>query len=183
MLSRIKKRAQLGPLESSVKGAVRNGVNVKLNIIMGFPDESRQELIQTIRFLARMGAAGIHDASVSLFSPYPGSEIFSDLLEDGGIDALDDEFFLALGTYKDFSMGTSSMTKVPGWELAVYRVLGMSTFYGVQYLLRPWRVARLVANLAQGRQESRLDKSLHDLAHRLGKGKRRRLRPWKRPAA
>src|SRR5688572_32847266 len=74
VLKRIKKVVKLDRLEASVLGAVRNGLNVKLNIIMGFPDESRKELGQTVRFLARMGFAGVHDMSISLFSPYPGSE-------------------------------------------------------------------------------------------------------------
>ena len=71
VLKRIKKVVELDRLEASVIGAVRAGLNVKLNIIMGFPNESRQELGQTVRFLARMGAAGVHDMSISLFSPYP----------------------------------------------------------------------------------------------------------------
>jgi hypothetical protein len=40
-------------------------------------------------------------------------------------------------------------------------------FYGTEYAVRPWRLARLIQNLVQHRQESRLDKSLQDLAHRI----------------
>lgn len=169
VLRRIKKKVKLDRLESSAKVAVRNSVNVKLNIIMGFPDEARREIWQTIRFLARMGAAGIHDASVSLFSPYPGSEIFNDLVESGGIGEMNDDFFLSLGTYKDFSMSTSYATKTSGFEINLYRMVGMATFYGVQYLVRPWRLVSLLSNLLRGKQESRLDKSLQDLARRFGK--------------
>ena len=172
VLRRIKKKVKLDRLESSVKAAVRNSVNVKLNIIMGFPDETRREIWQTIRFLARMGAAGIHDASVSLFSPYPGSEIFNDLVESGGIGEMNDDFFLSLGTYKDFSMSTSYATKTSGFEINLYRMVGMATFYGVQYLVRPWRLVSLLSNLLRGKQESRLDKSLQDLARRFGKSRR-----------
>src|SRR5688500_14598894 len=60
VLKRIKKVVKLDKLEASVLGAVRNKLNVKLNIIMGFPNESRKELGQTVRFLARMGLAGVH---------------------------------------------------------------------------------------------------------------------------
>ncbi|MGE0704676.1 MAG: radical SAM protein, partial [Vicinamibacterales bacterium] len=67
VLKRIKKVVKLDRLEASVVGAVRAGLNVKLNIIMGFPDEKREELNQTIQFLARMGFAGVHDMSISLF--------------------------------------------------------------------------------------------------------------------
>ena len=55
VLKRIKKVVKLDRLETSVRGAVRAGLNVKLNIIMGFPNESRKELGQTVRFLREWG--------------------------------------------------------------------------------------------------------------------------------
>ena len=51
--------------------------------------------------------------------------------------------------------------------LNVYRIFGFLVFYGIQYAVRPWRMVRLLQNLVQHRQESRLDKSLQDLAHRI----------------
>ncbi len=42
VLKRIKKVVKLDRLEKSVRGAVNSKLNVKLNIIMGFPNESTQ---------------------------------------------------------------------------------------------------------------------------------------------
>jgi radical SAM superfamily enzyme YgiQ (UPF0313 family) len=167
VLKRIKKVVKLDRLESSVIGAVRNGLNVKLNIIMGFPNESRQELGQTVRFLARMGFAGVHDMSISLFSPYPGSELYHELRVSGRIPELSDEYFLSLGAYKDFSQSISYTKGLSPRILNMYRILGFLVFYGTQYLARPARMVRLFSNLLKRRQESRLDKSLQDLAHRI----------------
>jgi anaerobic magnesium-protoporphyrin IX monomethyl ester cyclase len=139
---------------------------------MGFPDESRHELGQTVRFLARMGAAGVHDMSISLFSPYPGSELYHNLRKSGRIPELSDEYFLGLCAYKDFSSSISYTEGLSPRTLNVYRILGFVIFYGAQYTVRPWRVVRLLTNLAQHRQESRLDKSLQDLAHRMRNRKR-----------
>ena len=74
---------------------------------MGFPNESRKELGQTVSFLARMGLAGVHDMSISLFSPYPGSELYHELRKSGRIPELSDEYFLGLCAYKDFSQSIS----------------------------------------------------------------------------
>ncbi|MEO8259897.1 MAG: radical SAM protein [Acidobacteriota bacterium] len=167
VLKRIKKVVKLDRLEASVRGAVRSGLNVKLNIIMGFPNESRSELGQTVRFLARMGFIGVHDMSVSLFSPYPGSELYHELRKSGRIPELSDEYFLGLCAYKDFSQSVSYTDGLSPGVLNVYRILGFLVFYGTQYAVRPWRMARLLMNLVQHRQESRLDKSLQDLAHRI----------------
>jgi radical SAM superfamily enzyme YgiQ (UPF0313 family) len=167
VLKRIKKVVKLDRLERSVKGAVKSGLNVKLNIIMGFPDETRKELGETVRFLARMALAGVHDMSISLFSPYPGSELFHDLRKAGKIRVLSEEYFLGLGAYKDFAQSVSYTEKLTPRALNVYRILGFVTFYGLEYLVRPWRAVRLLVNLFQKRQESRLDKSLQDFAHRM----------------
>jgi anaerobic magnesium-protoporphyrin IX monomethyl ester cyclase len=167
VLKRIKKVVKLDRLEASVLGAVRNGLNVKLNIIMGFPNESRHELGETVRFLARMGSAGVHDMSISLFSPYPGSELYHELRKSGRIPELSDEYFLGLCAYKDFSQSVSYTDGLSPRVLNIYRILGFLVFYGTQYAVRPWRMVRLLSNLVQHRQESRLDKSLQDLAHRM----------------
>jgi len=167
VLKRIKKVVKLDRLEASVLSAVKNGLNVKLNIIMGFPGESKKELGQTVRFLARMGRAGVHDMSISLFSPYPGSELYHELRKSGRIPELSDEYFLSLCAYKDFAQSTSYTEGVQPSTLNRYRILGFATFYGIQYAVRPWRVARLLSNLVQHKQESRLDKSLQDFARRM----------------
>lgn len=167
VLERIKKVVKLDRLETSVRGAVHNGLNVKLNIIMGFPDETRQELGQTVRFLARMAMAGVHDMSISLFTPYPGCALYDELVAAGKLPPPSDEFFLGLGAYKDFSQTVSYTDAVSPRTLNAYRIAGFVTFYGLQYLRRPWRFVRLLANLASNRQESRLDKSLQDLKYRI----------------
>ena len=172
VLKRIKKVVNLDKLEASVMGAVRNRLNVKLNIIMGFPNESRKELGQTVSFLARMGLAGVHDMSISLFSPYPGSELYHELRKSGRIPELSDEYFLGLCAYKDFSQSISYTEGLSPRVLNFYRILGFLIFYGTQYAVRPWRMVTLLRNLLQHRQESRLDKSLQDLAHRMGNRRR-----------
>src|SRR5688572_9430644 len=133
VLKRIKKVVKLDRLEASVMNAVREGLNVKLNIIMGFPNESRKELGETVRFLARMGRAGVHDMSISLFSPYPGSELYHELRKSGRIPELSDDYFLSLCAYKDFAQSTSYTEGVQPSTLNRYRVLGFLVFYGVQY--------------------------------------------------
>lgn len=167
VLKRIKKVVKLDRLEHSVRGAVRNGLNVKLNIIMGFPGETRSELGETVRFLARMGRSGVQDMSISLFSPYPGSQLYKELRASGRIPELSDDYFLSLGAYKDFSQSVSYTEGLSPKVLNRYRIMGFLTFYGTQYAMRPWRAVKLVSNLIQHKQESRLDKSLQDLAHRM----------------
>ncbi len=173
VLERIRKRVDLVRLRRAARSAVRSGLNVKLNIIMGLPEDSPAELRQTLGFLIRMALDGVHDVGVTLFCPYPGSELFSELQSSGRVGELGDEFFLGLGAYKDVSRSSPLASRVGPAALNRYRLLAFLVFYGVQYAVRPWRLMRLVSNLLRGREESRLDKSLRDLARRLrGRGRR-----------
>ena len=166
VLKRIKKIVKLDRLESSVRGSVLTGLNVKLNIIMGFPEESCAELLETIRFLIRMAFSGVHDTSISLFSPYPGSELYNNLRKNGKISELTDEYFLSLGAYKDFSQSISYSEKISPLVINTFRIMGLIVFYTIQYVCRPWRLIRLLTNFIQNRQESRLDKAIRDLITR-----------------
>lgn len=167
VLKRINKRVNLERLVDSIKSAVTNKLNIKLNIIIGFPGETAKELRQTIVFLGKMALAGVHDMSISIFSPYPGSKLYEELRAQNRIPDLSDEYFLSLAAYKDFSHSVSFTDHVSPKKLNTYRIIGFIVFYGGQYLIRPWRAFRLLKNFFQKKQESRLDKSLQDLVLRL----------------
>ena len=172
VLKRIKKVVKLDRMGVSMRSALRNGLNVKVNLIMGFPDERRSEIRATFRYLIKLGLMGVYDASVSMFSPYPGSELYDELRAKGQIE-LNDAYFLSLGSYKDFSKTVSFTHGMGSRELSFYRLAGIALFYGAQYIRRPWRAIWVINNFVHRRQESRLDKSLQDMAMRI-RGYRKR---------
>jgi radical SAM superfamily enzyme YgiQ (UPF0313 family) len=151
---------------ASMKGSIRSGLNVKANIIFGFPDETRREVWQTIGFLLKMAWIGVHDILIAIFSPYPGSELFTEPYKRGKIDTLSDEFFLSLTAYTDMARAVSWTDHISSRELSLLRIVGFALFYGTQYTLRPWRLVRTLFNLISGRQESRLDKILQEYIQR-----------------
>jgi len=171
VLRRIRKRVDLGRLEASVRSAVRAGLNVKLNIIMGLPEDTPADLARTVGFLIRMAWSGVHDVGVTLFSPYPGSALFRELQAQGVLPPPSDDFFLSLAAYKDFSLSSSLASGVGARLLDRYRFAAFLVFYSVQFGRRPWRLLRLLLNLLSGREESRLDKSLRDLLRRRSAGR------------
>ena len=162
MLTRIKKKISKPKMLQSMRDAVRNGLNVKASLILGFPDEKLKHALQTFGYIFRMSVIGIRDVSVFPFSPYPGSALFEDLHRQGHI-VLNDAYFLAL------SQGTASL---PGSDasglkqsyspraLGLLCLFGMALFYSVSFLTRPGRLVTLVKNLRNNAQESRLERSL-----------------------
>lgn len=169
VLKRIKKKVQLPRMLKSMRGAIRAGINIKANIIIGFPDEKHHEIWETLWFIARMAFVGVHDTYIATFSPYPGSELFTQMQKDGQIQELSEEYFLSLTSYTDIFSSVSYSKFVSSPWIRFYRVMGNIMFYLLSYVIRPWRVAMMVYHLIIKKHESRLEMSLHDLLERLMK--------------
>ncbi|MBK9260922.1 MAG: B12-binding domain-containing radical SAM protein [Polyangiaceae bacterium] len=166
-LKAIKKKVNLDRMDASMRAAVTEGLNVKANILVGFPEETHDEILESLRFVAQMAVAGVHDVSIWTFSPYPGSELFDALVAQGKIGELDDEYFAALLSYSDLAGAVSWSSNVSSQALRVYRLLGLTLFYSVSFGMRPWRFVTLAANAVTGRYESRLEMSLANLGRKL----------------
>jgi len=146
---------------------VRVGLNVKANILIGFPNEGETQVRETLRFVSRMARLGVHDVSVWTFSPYPGSELFAELRAAGRLPRLDDEYYASLLSYSDVSNAVSYATSLDSARLQRYRLAGLLLFYGISYLLHPSRPLRSLYNITTRRYESRLEMSFGNLVRRL----------------
>jgi len=174
-LKLIKKKVSLDRMKASIRNALKEGMNVKLNMIMGFPHETRKEIFESFRFLRDAAMLGVHDVYVACFSPYPGSELFDELHQSGRIKAMDGVYFLMLTSYSDIRYSYSYSPHITNAQLTRYRLGGMLMFYVISYLLRPWRLFRVLYNVAVGREESRLDMALGQMMDRL-RGKKVNLK-------
>jgi len=166
-LHAIKKKVKLGRLEESMRAAARVGLNVKANILIGFPDECESDLRDTLRFILRMARLGVHDVSVWTFSPYPGSELFDRLSATGRLGRLDDDYYASLLSYSDVSGAVSYADALDSNQLQRYRLAGLLLFYGTSYLTHPLRPVRSLYNIATRRYESRMEMSFGNLTRRL----------------
>lgn len=172
-LDRIKKKVDVDRIASSMSAAVAAGLNVKSNILIGFPSEERQDLRDTLRFVARMAVVGVHDVSVWTFSPYPGSELFAELRAAGRLADLNDDYFASLLSYSDVSSAVSYDDHVDSKTLQRYRVAGLLLFYALSYVLHPGRPLRSLYNIATRRYESRMEMSFGNVVRRLTTPRRR----------
>ncbi len=166
-LDLVQKKVKLDRLEHSMAAAVRVGLNVKANILLGFPDEMKTDLRQTLRFILRMARIGVHDTSVWTFSPYPGSELFERLRAAGRLTRLDDDYYASLLSYSDVSAAVSYADGLESAQLQRYRIAGLLLFYGASYLTHPTRPLRSLYNVLTRRYESRMEMSFGNLLRRL----------------
>ena len=166
-LAATKKKVNLERMEASIRDAVRLDLDVKLNMIMGLPGETRADLAATVAFLMRMAWMGVTDAFIAAFMPYPGSSEFRRMRDAGQIGPLDDRYFSSLAGIPNLFAAQSFAPAISSRALVRWRIAGSLAFYGVSWLRRPWRLLRTIVNVARRRESSRLDMALVQLRDRL----------------
>jgi anaerobic magnesium-protoporphyrin IX monomethyl ester cyclase len=164
-LKNMKKKVKLPRLLESLRLSVREGINVKVNIIIGIPDDQHIDVWRTFLFLIRASWNGAHDVSLGVFSPYPGSELYDRLVKEGKISH-SDEYFNKLA-YVDITRVVSYTDHISSRWLSFYNWFGLIIFYGSNYLFRPQRFFRTLKNLITDRHESRGEMALSNVLKRL----------------
>ncbi|MBT6403907.1 MAG: radical SAM protein, partial [Rhodospirillaceae bacterium] len=157
MLEEVKKKVDLDKMIESVRTALRHDLTLSCFFVIGFPNETETTMAQTLKLIRRLAVLGVHDISAAKFVPYPGSELFRSLQQNGKIE-LDDAFF---ESPMDFYT-----TEAPSYADAVStrRLFFMMNwmfvnFYVISFLVRPHRVARVLFNaIVFGREETRYSK-------------------------
>lgn len=164
-LKLIKKKVKLDRMIQSLKSAVKSNINVKINIIFGFPHETHYDFWLTWLYLIRFSFAGAHDVSVGVFAPYPGSELYDELLKRGKIDH-SEEYWQKLA-YVDISETKSYCDNMSSRTLLFYNWLAITTFYSSNYLFRPMRLINTIKNLITSKHESRGEMALAQIFKRI----------------
>ncbi|TAN49588.1 MAG: B12-binding domain-containing radical SAM protein, partial [Rhodospirillales bacterium] len=149
MLEKLKKRITLDKITQAIRTAVRVGLVVRVNIVIGFPGETRWDLYKTLWYGIKLSALGADEIQPNLYSPYPGSELFEQLLADGKLK-IDDRYFLGLTSLNSDLSVFNPLTfneAMGSRELAIYRFVFTALNYGIGYLFRPMRIVRTIRNL------------------------------------
>lgn len=165
MLKAIKKKVVLPRMLNSIDQSHKAGLNIKLNIMMGYPDERALDILQTIWFLAKASYYGATDACPSIFNPYPGSALFNELVEKKEL-TVSDEYFRtivfseSLHHFNNYNRNNSKAT------MLLLLFLSYLVFYVSNYLFRPVRAFRLFVNLATRNYETRGEYMLGEILKR-----------------
>lgn len=154
MLKSIKKKITVDKMLDSIEQSYKAGLDVKLNIMLGYPDEKISDMLKTGWFLVKASLRGATDASPSMFSPYPGSALFNEL-EDRGELKLSDNYFQSivysqsLHDFNNYNRNYSRKT------MMLMLFVSYLFFYVSNYLFRPLRAVRLVINVATHNYKTR----------------------------
>lgn len=165
-LERIKKKIKPERMIDSIRAAGRTGIVVKANMMIGFPDETRRELWETVRFGLKLAWLGAEDLPLFPFVPYPGTELYRELRAKSVLPEMSHEYFAQLG-YADLDNAPSLSRHVTSRQLAWVRFAGMSAFLALGYIRRPWRLARTLSAVVTERSTTVVELRLVEVKRRL----------------
>ncbi len=165
-LARIKKKVKPERILRSIRAANRVGIVVKANLMIGFPDETRGELWETVRFGMRLAWLGVEDLPLFPFIPYPAMELYDALRAEGRLPEMSNDYFAHLG-YGDLDSARSFSSHVSSRELAWTRFGGMLAFLVVGYARHPLRILRTLRALITERSTSVVELRLVDMKRRM----------------
>ena len=161
-LKLIKKKISKDRMLKSIRESIRTGLGVKANIVLGFPHEKRSNIKETYSFILKLALAGVHDISVFAYSPYPGSELFKELLDSGKIQ-LNDDYFDSLSGFLDpldQSRTFSYCEAFSNRKIWVFCQLGWIMFYAVSYFLRPWRAFKTIIEVYKDEPKNKISQTI-----------------------
>ncbi len=166
VLKMIKKKVHLDKMLESIRYSNQEKLNIKLNMMIGFPDETQSQLWETVWFMAKASWAGAHDALPSIFSPYPGSELFDRLVVEKRVDPYDDAYWVRIIFADDYTKAITYSNHVGKKGLLFYVIIQTLFFYGTNFLFRPIRFLVTVKNLFTKNYESRAEVTFSELVKR-----------------
>ncbi len=167
-LARIKKKVKLPRLEDSLRGACRHNLKVMVNIIF-FPDDTLGDVVATFKFMLRCSWLGLHDIAFVPYVPYPGAELYNQMVKDGRLPPLGEEYFMGLLTHSDISSAKSYNPRFSARQVQWIRLAFLALFYSSSYLFRPHRIYLNIRNIVRNTPTTRGERTFRLLVLRLVK--------------
>lgn len=140
ILKVVKKKIDLDRFFKAVRTVLKTRMTVGCFIVIGFPEDTKETLKKTLRLIRRLAWLGVHDVTVSKFTPYPGSQYFRDLVKQKKISDDMTELDNIIDFYSNKSISYSPAISSRG--LYVWMLRMFLNFYVLSFLFRPWRVLK-----------------------------------------
>ena len=165
-LKMIKKRIDLQKMTKSILNARKIGLTTRTNLIIGFPGEKWNDVFATIMYGLKMSIKGVDETPLFIFSPYPGTEIFNNLIAGKKLEVNDDYFFSLTSLNSEYLKAKNVVcynSDLDPWKLGVARMIFVMVNYGVSYLFYPGRIIRTIKNVINNQSHTVFEHRLRDM--------------------
>ncbi|MDC0078054.1 B12-binding domain-containing radical SAM protein, partial [Deltaproteobacteria bacterium] len=168
ILKIMKKKINKERMLESMRCCHEIGITSKANIIFGYPEENRRDVLKTYKFIVQMAMAGIDDLLVTTLSAYPGSQMFDQLQQEGKV-TLDENYFLNLSSQGSLNISPCYSNHYSRLEQHLFKIGVFTVFYVSSLIINPKRLCALMLDLLKGRGSTRLSMGILNLIRRWGK--------------
>ncbi|MDB3945456.1 B12-binding domain-containing radical SAM protein [Gammaproteobacteria bacterium] len=165
ILKIMNKRIKKDKMLKSIRLAGRNKIRTRANIIFGYPEEKRRDIVKSYWFVMRMAWNGLQDIQFLPLTIYPGSKVFEQIRKQRNIK-IDEQYFLNLSHMASLSLSPSYSNHYGSAELLVYRVVGYLLFYSTVFVLRPSVVLKVSSDIIFRTSYSRLGMGVGNVIRR-----------------
>jgi anaerobic magnesium-protoporphyrin IX monomethyl ester cyclase len=168
-------RKQIDPSQflKAVQNILRTDMTLGCFFVIGFPEDDRQSMKNSLRLIRRLAFLGVHDVTVSQFTPYPGSVYFNRLVAEKKVSKDFDRFSQMIDFYSPDSQ--SYCDKLTARQLYKWMLWMYLNFYVIGIALRPWRLGyNLWVYWTTGIERTRYMRFFHEIWTLRGKWKSKR---------
>lgn len=165
MLGLMKKKVKLENMLLSMKQTNEQGVQTFINMILGLPDETHQDVWHTLKFLALCAKHKVGDLAIAQFRPYPGSVLFDRMIAEKKLDLATDDYCIESLLIIDTNhTGVVFNEHISSFYYKIYRMLAMAAFYGSAYFYYPSTLAGSMRNIFNNSPKNRFE---HQICFKL----------------
>jgi len=133
-----KKQIKIDSFFKVVKIFQKIKITIGCFIVIGFPEDNKTTLKETLSMIRKLAVMGVDDITVSKFTPYPGAPLFNEFREKGVIDDKLEELADIISFYSSESKSYSeSLTPK---QLHLWMFWMFLNFYAISFLCRPTKL-------------------------------------------
>ncbi len=133
-------------------------MQISAYIIMGFPEETLEDIFKTWGLLAKLAWNGFNTAFINRFTAYPGSEYHDIAIREGRI-RYEDDYFLNLE--RNFSILNSGRSWHPRWSgrfVFALMLVGYAIYFSAYYLRNLREFFGFIPRICKNKPKSRLER-------------------------
>ncbi|MCB9596196.1 MAG: B12-binding domain-containing radical SAM protein [Sandaracinaceae bacterium] len=155
---RIKKKLDTSALMRAAELAIGAGLNLGAYLVIGFPEDTAEELEETVALAKELGRLGLSDVACALFFPVPATPIWDDLVASGRIQVDDAHLMAPIFSHGKYQTEEFNFCKnVSARRLTWYKYKITAAFYSSLYRHHPDRIGKTVGYLLSGEEDSKLE--------------------------
>lgn len=158
-LKDMDKRVNLRKMTNTVKLLLKKGIVLKVNLVIGFPNEKHRHVLKTILYGMKLAMLGVNSVIFYRFVPYPGSVYFENLQKNGKLPQFGPKFdeFLSTNTYNELMKVYSFSKHISNLSIRIYLFSGYILSTLTYILTHPVTTFKMFKNIKEGRASSQIE--------------------------